>query len=173
LLQRRDCTQQCSQALLFRFPCSGRLLICLASLVFTYDFSRLAWTGRRGVHWIAPVLSGVLFGVSYVLNQVVSRSDRCQVNSTPSNNILQLCLIVYLNDVYTTHYGASVLAANTFVRFMVSSAFPLFTPQMVHKLGFAWAVSLIAFITVGMIPIPWIFFKWGPNLRRKSRYLKV
>lgn len=31
----------------------------------------LAWTGRVSVHWIVPVLSGVLFGLAYVLNIVL------------------------------------------------------------------------------------------------------
>jgi hypothetical protein len=138
---------------------------------FTNDYSSLAWTGRSGVHWIVPTPSGVLIGLSYVLNQVGYRLTH--LNSTPTADNLQLCLSVYLNDVYTAQYGASVFAASTFMRFMVSSAFPLFTVQIVHKLGFAWAMSLIAFITVGMIPVPWVFFKWGLNLRSKSRYLKV
>jgi hypothetical protein len=45
---------------------------------FTNDYSRLAWTGRSGVHWIVPTLSGVLIGLSYVLNQVGYRlTQRC------------------------------------------------------------------------------------------------
>jgi hypothetical protein len=66
-----------------------------------------------------------------------------------------------------------VLAATTFMRFLVSSSFPLLTGQMVRNLGFAWATSLLGFVTVAMIPIPWIFYRWGPSLRAKSRYLKV
>jgi len=83
-----------------------------------------------------------------------------------------LCLPIYNNDVYTTHYGASVLAASTFMRFVVSANFPLFTAQMIDRLGFAWAISLLGFITVAMIPIPWVFWYWGPVLRRGSKYLK-
>ena len=30
----------------------------------------LAWTGRLEIHWIVPVLSGVLFGLAYVLSMV-------------------------------------------------------------------------------------------------------
>ncbi|KAE8443226.1 hypothetical protein EG329_002094 [Mollisiaceae sp. DMI_Dod_QoI] len=113
----------------------------------------LAWTGRLEVHWILPVLSGVLFGLAYVLNM--------------------LCLPIYNNDVYATHYGASVMAATTFMRFAISSSFPLFTVQMINNLGFAWATSLLGFITVAMIPVPWVFFKWGPALRSRSRYLRA
>jgi hypothetical protein len=43
---------------------------------------------------------------------------------------------------------------------------------MIDKLGFASAASLLAFITVAMIPIPWVFWKWGPVLRKGTRYLK-
>jgi hypothetical protein len=83
-----------------------------------------------------------------------------------------MCIPIYNNEVYSTHYGASVLAATTFMRFMMSSSFPLFTVQMVHSLGFHWAISLLGFVNIAMIPIPWIFFKWGPVLRSKSRYIK-
>jgi hypothetical protein len=81
-------------------------------------------------------------------------------------------LPIYNNDVYTTHYGASVLAASTFMRFILSASFPLFTLQVVDRLGFAWATSLLGFITVGLMPIPWVFWKWGPKLRKGTRYLR-
>lgn len=64
------------------------------------------------------------------------------------------------------------MAGTTFCRFVVSAAFPLFTKQMVEKLGFDWAVSLLGFVTVAMIPIPWVFYKFGPKLRAGTRYLK-
>jgi hypothetical protein len=57
------------------------------------------------------------------------------------------------------------------MRMALSGAFMLFTTPMINYLGFDWAVSLLAFLTVGLIPIPWVFFKWGPYLRSKSRYL--
>jgi hypothetical protein len=115
--------------------------------------TRLAWTGKKEIHWVVPTLSGVLFGIAYVLNV--------------------LCIPIYNNDVYSIKYGASVLAASTFVRFLISSSFLLFTDKMVVNLGFAWAMSLLGFVALTMVPIPWIFFKWGPILRAKSRYLKV
>jgi hypothetical protein len=44
---------------------------------------------------------------------------------------------------------------------------------MVRKLGFAWAMSLLGFVALVMMPIPWIFFKWGSSLRKRSRYVIV
>ncbi|RDW69257.1 hypothetical protein BP6252_08277 [Coleophoma cylindrospora] len=124
----------------------------LSVILFPISLFWLAWSGRPHIHWVAPVLSGVLFGLAYVINMMV--------------------IPAYNNEVYAAHYGPSVMAATTFLRFTVSSCFPLFTPQMVNKLGISWAITLLGFIAVAMIPIPWVFFKWGPVLRSKSRYLK-
>jgi hypothetical protein len=34
----------------------------------------------------------------------------------------------------------------------------------------AWALSLFGFISVAMLPIPFILFKWGPSLRARSKH---
>lgn len=43
---------------------------------------------------------------------------------------------------------------------------------MYEKLGFQWASSLLAFLTVAMMPFPYIFFRYGKRIRRKSQYAK-
>jgi len=50
------------------------------------------------------------------------------------------------------------------------AAFPLFGVQMYEKLGYQWATSLLAFLSVGMLPFPFLFFKYGRKLRAKSRF---
>lgn len=39
-----------------------------------------------------------------------------------------------------------------------------------EALGIGWATSLLGFISVAMIPIPYLFFKWGPKIRARSKY---
>lgn len=56
--------------------------------------------------------------------------------------------------------------------FACEAAFPLFGNQMYEKLGFQWASSLLAFLTVAMMPFPYIFFRYGKRIRSKSRYAK-
>lgn len=80
---------------------------------------------------------------------------------------------MYKNDVYLAEYGASALAADTIIRYLFSAATPLFTVQMVDTLGFHWAMSLLAFITILLAPVPWLTLRWGPALRAKSRYIKM
>jgi hypothetical protein len=62
------------------------------------------------------------------------------------------------------------MAANGIFRYTLGAVFPLFAVQMYTKLGVGWATSLLGFVAVLMLPIPWIFFKYGPAIRRRSRY---
>jgi hypothetical protein len=79
---------------------------------------------------------------------------------------------VYKNDVYGAGVGASALAADTIVRYLFSAATPLFTVQMMKRLGFGWGISLLGFIALALLPVPWVIFKWGPILRARSQYVR-
>lgn len=76
----------------------------------------------------------------------------------------------YLVDVYGPLNGASAMAANGLARYAAGAAFPLFTFQMYEGLGIAWATSLLGFVSLALLPIPWVFFKWGPKIRSRSAY---
>ncbi|KXN83917.1 Polyamine transporter 1 [Leucoagaricus sp. SymC.cos] len=41
---------------------------------------------------------------------------------------------------------------------------------MYRKLGSQWASTLLGFIAPVMVPIPFVFKKYGPWLRSKSHY---
>jgi hypothetical protein len=43
---------------------------------------------------------------------------------------------------------------------------------MFEGLGYQWASSLLAFLTVAMIPFPFLFFRYGKLIRGKSRFAK-
>lgn len=102
------------------------------------------------MHWISPVLAGVPFAWGNV----------CVFSSAAT----------YLIDTYGMMNGASAMAANGLARYGLGAAFPLFTFQMYERLGIDWATSLLAFVSLAMLPIPWIFFKYGPAIRAKSQY---
>jgi hypothetical protein len=44
------------------------------------------------------------------------------------------------------------------------------TYAVYDRLGIAWATSLFGFISVALLPIPWILFVLGPKIRQKSAY---
>lgn len=87
-----------------------------------------------------------------------------------------LCIFVtamtYILDVYS-HVANSALGANTIVRSFFAAGFPLFASYMYHGIGVAWASSVLGFVSVAMIPIPIIFYKFGPRIRALSKNLMV
>lgn len=74
----------------------------------------------------------------------------------------------YLIDAYTT-YAASAVAANTVLRSLVGGLLPLAGLSMYDALGLGWGNSLIAFIALGLTPIPFVFYIWGERLRDRGR----
>ena len=50
------------------------------------------------------------------------------------------------------------------------AAFPLFGLQMYGSLGYQWGSSVLAFLTVVMLPFPYLFFRYGKTLRRRSKF---
>lgn len=39
-----------------------------------------------------------------------------------------------------------------------------------NGLGIPWATSLFGFVSIALMPVPWVLFKWGPQIRAKSHY---
>ena len=73
-------------------------------------------------------------------------------------------------DAYQALNGASAVAANGLLRYGFGAAFPLFTLQMYERMGIAWASSLLGFVSIALMPLPWLLQRWGPHLRRRSAY---
>ncbi|TKX21992.1 MFS transporter-like protein 107 [Elsinoe australis] len=77
---------------------------------------------------------------------------------------------MYLMETYGAKYGASASGANSLLRYALASTFPLFAPTMFARLGTAGATSVLGGFMVVMACIPWVLRKWGPELRRRSKY---
>ncbi|KAJ5739469.1 major facilitator superfamily domain-containing protein [Penicillium manginii] len=107
------------------------------------------WSLSSNIHWIVPIIGASFFGCGILL--------------------AYKGIFTFLVDAYP-QYAASALAGNGFVRSSFAAAFPLFGLQMYNKLGYHWATSLLAFLTILMMPFPWIFFKYGKVLRGKSKF---
>ena len=75
----------------------------------------------------------------------------------------------YIIDSYLM-FAASAISANSFLRSLFGAVFPLFAVQMFNNLGVNWAGSLLAFISVALVPMPFIFYKYGKSIRRKSKW---
>ncbi|KAH8692152.1 major facilitator superfamily domain-containing protein [Talaromyces proteolyticus] len=107
-----------------------------------------AWTGAPPHHWILPCLAAVFIGFGF-------------------NCIFQQCLN-YLIDVYKI-YAASATAAVTFLRSLMAAGLPLAARPMVSALGIGPSVSIIGAVAAVLLPVPFLFIKYGPRLRKLSK----
>ena len=44
------------------------------------------------------------------------------------------------------------------------------TDVVYENLGVGWATSVFGFISIALIPIPLVLFRWGPQIRARSKY---
>jgi len=117
----------------------GAILIPVGLLLY-------GWTAKYHVHYIVPIISTALIGVG--------------------NLAVFMGVSTYLVDAFSI-YAASALAANTVIRSLLGAVLPLAGQKMYKTLGLGWGNSLLAFIAISMIPIPFVLLKWGEKLRKK------
>jgi len=86
-----------------------------------------------------------------------------------SIQLLSLGIFNYTIDAYLA-VAASALASSTVIRSLFGASFSLFAPNLYRALGSQWAASLVGFIAIIMIPIPFVLKRYGRVLRRKSKF---
>lgn len=79
--------------------------------------------------------------------------------------------ITYLVDAFTI-YAASVTAASSIIRSLVGALLPLAGNSMYDALGLGWGTSVLGFIAVAFIPMPFVLWKFGQRLR-ESKFFQV
>ncbi|CZR54366.1 probable mfs-multidrug-resistance transporter [Phialocephala subalpina] len=121
----------------------------IGSCVLPIGLFWFAWTNGPSIHWSVSIIATAPFGFGMVL--------------------VFLSIMNYLIDAYVI-YAASVLAANSVLRSLFGAAFPLFTTYMYQNLGIHWASSIPAFLSLGCVPFPFLFYKYGKKIRMKCRY---
>ncbi|EJD05266.1 MFS transporter [Fomitiporia mediterranea MF3/22] len=109
----------------------------------------IAFTTFRGVHWIVPMLGSIPFGTGIVF--------------------VFTATFTYLVTAYRP-IAASAMAANSALRSTFAAGFPLFAVQMYNRLGTVGATALLAGLTAIMAPLPFIFYKYGAQIRAHSKY---
>lgn len=77
-----------------------------------------------------------------------------------------MCIQTYLVDSYI-RYAASVIAAITVLRSIVGALLPLAGLSMYNKLGLGWGNSVLAFLSLILVPTPIAFRYYGKMIREK------
>ncbi|KUI70582.1 hypothetical protein VM1G_05710 [Cytospora mali] len=121
-------------------------MLPVGAIIMPAGFFLYGWTAQYRVHWIVPIIGTALIGMG--------------------NIVIFMSLQLYLVDTFTI-YAASALAANTVVRSIAGAVLPLAGLSMYDALGIGWGNSLLGFIGLAIVPVPfWILAK-GEWLRTR------
>ncbi|MCJ1307371.1 hypothetical protein MMC25_001017 [Agyrium rufum] len=121
----------------------------VGSVLFPIGLFWFAWTSSPNITPWPQIIAGVPIGAGVLMIFIQGLN--------------------YIIDVYLM-YANSAIAANTFVRSFAGAGFPLFATGMYHNLGVAWATTILAFLSVAMIPVPILFFFYGKKIRGWSKF---
>lgn len=124
-----------------RGPSSPMLI---GGVLFAIGLFWFGWTAAPQFSWVLPTVAAGFFGAGF-------------------NAIFQQC-INFLVDTYSL-YAASAVSANTFLRSLLASSFPLVAKPMFHNLGVGPAMSILGVIACLALPVPLIFMRYGLRLR--------
>ncbi|KXJ96338.1 major facilitator superfamily domain-containing protein, partial [Microdochium bolleyi] len=107
------------------------------------------WTAEVRAHWILPMIGGAIMGFGMMTVY------------TPSTT--------YIVDGFTV-YAASGTAAATVLRSLLGAVLPLAGEPMYDALGLGWGTSVLAFISLAFIPVPFVFWFYGERIRMSKRF---
>ncbi|KAE8150323.1 major facilitator superfamily domain-containing protein [Aspergillus avenaceus] len=124
-------------------------LACLGGPLYVLALFWLAWTASVDIHWIVPLLAGVPFGMAFFL--------------------VFVALMNYMVDSYH-EYAASAMAAASCCRSIFGAVLPLAAAPMFRRLGIDWGCSLLGFLSVLMTFIPFVFIRYGDQIRSRSKF---
>ena len=124
-------------------------LMMVGSVLLPVGLFVFGWTSAPGIPWPGMVVASLPVGIGLIM-------------------IFVQCMN-YILDVYSG-VANSAMGANTIVRSSFAAGFPLFAAYMYDDLGVEWASSVLGFVSLAMIPIPILFYKYGPRIRLRARY---
>ncbi|KAI5466458.1 major facilitator superfamily domain-containing protein [Mariannaea sp. PMI_226] len=138
-----------------RDPLTGRvqpeataLVMAIGSILAPVGQLVFSWTCLpASIHWAIPIAFGIPFGCGNTLSFIYG----CN----------------YIAGTYSI-YAASALAGNAVIRSVFGATLPLAGPKMYEALTPQWAGTLLGLLEVAMIPIPFVFWRYGSRIRARS-----
>ena len=128
-------------------------VVCIAACLVPIGELWFAWTCvPKSIHWAVPIAAGIPFGAG---------------NTT---------VFIYASNYLVHSYGiyaASAMAGNSVIRSLLGGTLPLAGPSLYAKLGANWAGTLLGLLEVLIIPIPFVFYRYGSKIRKKSTLIRT
>ena len=122
-------------------------IMCIGGFFLPAGLFMYGWSAQYQTHYMVPILGTGIIGFGLLMTFM------------PSNT--------YLVDVFTIH-AASAMAANTVLRSLMAALIPLSSQKMYAAMGYGWGNSLLGFVSLLLVPVPFLFIKYGARIRASS-----
>ncbi|KAL8648830.1 MAG: hypothetical protein Q9226_005826 [Calogaya cf. arnoldii] len=109
----------------------------------------MGWTARPSVSYWSPLIASVLFGYG-ILGVFISSYQ-------------------YIIDSYET-YSASALASVTLIRYVAAGGSVEYAIPFYTNVGVPWTCTILGAISALCVPLRYLFFAFGPRIRKRSKY---
>jgi sugar phosphate permease len=123
------------------------ILMVWSSPLVPVGFFWYGWSAQTKCHWIVPIMGTGVIGIGAFLILMPAQ--------------------LYLVDAFGTEGAASALAVNTVLRSLFGAILPLAGPPLYSKLDLGWGNSVLAFIGLAFVPVPFLFYRYGETLRMR------
>lgn len=112
----------------------------------------MGWTTYPGISYWSPLGASVLFGYGI------------------------LCVFIscyqYIIDSYEI-YAASALASVTLIRYVAAGGMVEVAIPFYSNLGVHWTLTILGCLSALLVPVPYLFYKYGVKIRKRSKYAVV
>ncbi|KAL9002273.1 MAG: hypothetical protein Q9188_004785 [Gyalolechia gomerana] len=112
----------------------------------------MGWTAYSSISYWSPLIASVIFGYGIL----------CVFFSSYQ----------YIIDSYET-YSASALASVTLIRYVAAGGSIEYAIPFYKNVGVHWTLTILGAISALCVPLPYLFFVFGPRIRRRSKYAVV
>jgi hypothetical protein len=127
-------------------------IVCIAAILVPVGELWFAWSCYPiKIHWAISIAAGIPFGFG--------------------NGAVFIYAGNYLAYSYGI-YAASAMAGNAVMRSFLGGTLPLAGPSLYRALGPNWAGTLLGALEVLIIPIPFLFYRYGGKIREKSTLIR-
>lgn len=123
------------------------ILMIYAAPFIPIGFFWYGWSADKHTHWIVPILGTFIIGCAGFLMMMPGQ--------------------LYLVDAFGSEAAASALAGSTVSRSLFAALLPLAGPHLYSALGLGWGNSLLAFVALAFVPVPFLLYRYGEQLRTR------
>lgn len=125
------------------------LYAMLGAPVMPISLFWMAWTSYPTISIWSPIVASVFFGFAA--------------------NMIFITSYLYLIDAYEI-YAASALVFSTLSRYLCAGSMAVVAIPFYENVGHHWTVTILACFSLLLAPIPYVFYRYGHIIRRKSRF---